>query len=231
MEHLAFGDPGSLAAAVGVWLDRAVSGSGRYVALAVGESTLPAFRLLAPLPAGKTVLCLDELVPAPARVGVTFASRLRHVLPPTWAAALKPFAGPLADPDRIEAAIAEDGLAAAVCGVGPDGHVAFNQPPDDGTSRTRRVDLTAENLARLGDVAPATGALTLGLATIAEAARLAVVAVGPGKQEPIRRLLEGPPGDDCPVSRLAGHPGLTVFSGLRSRADSAITPTGRGESR
>ena len=231
MEHRAFEDPRSLAAAVGVWLDRAVSGSGRYVALAVGDSTLPAFRLLAPLPAGKTVLCLDELDPPPARLEQTFAARLRKVLPPTWAAALPPFARSFADPDRIEAALDADGLAAAVCGVGPDGHVAFNQPPDDGTSRTRRVDLTAGNLARLGDVAPATGALTLGMATIAAATNVAVVAAGAGKQEAIRRLLEGPPGDDCPVSRLRDHPGLTVFSGLRSRADSAITPTGRGESR
>lgn len=213
VEHRAFGDQASLATAVAGWLHRSVAHQGgRYVALAVGDSTLPGFAALGPLPPGRTVICLDELVPAPANQGATFAARLRKALPRTWAAALVPFEGEFADPGRIEAAVAAGGIVAAVCGVGPDGHVAFNQPPDDGTSRTRVVELTPSNLGRLGDVRPATHAVTLGLATLGAARRIAVVVAGEGKQDALRRLVDGPAGADCPVSMLRAHPALAVFS-------------------
>lgn len=213
MGHHRFDDPATLTAAVTCWLDTAVAEvPGRYVALAVGDSTLPAFGGLGPLPPGKTVICLDELVPPPADPARRFSARLAAALPPTWAGALRPFDTAFGGPAPIEAAIAGDGLAVALCGLGPDGHVAFNQPPDDGSSRTRLVTLTGANRARLGDVTPATGALTLGLATIRSASRLAVVVAGPGKATALRRLLDGPTGDDFPVSALRDHPSLSVFS-------------------
>jgi glucosamine-6-phosphate deaminase len=187
---------------------------GGAVALAVGASTLPAYRLLTVPPRpGTAVLTLDELVPAPARPECAFAEQLRAVLPPAWRGAVRPF-----DPERWPAGevgrfLAEaGGLALAVCGLGPDGHIAFNQPPDDGGSRIRIVALARPNLARLGDVAPAEGAFTLGLGTIREAGRVALVVAGDGKEAAFRRLVDGPAGPDCPASWLAGHPNLDVFS-------------------
>lgn len=214
-----FSDPPSLDAAVARWLDAAAStADGRFVALAVGSSTLPAYRRLSPLPEGRTVLCLDELVPSPARPERSFAAQLAAALPPTWVEAFRPFepsAWRAADHDAmaaaVEGALVAEGLAAAVCGLGPDGHVAFNQPPDDGYSRSRVVELLSANLARLGDVAPATGAFTLGLASLRAARRLAVVVAGKDKSGPLDRLLAGPAGADCPVTWLRDHPAMEVF--------------------
>ncbi|MGH8999141.1 MAG: 6-phosphogluconolactonase [Acidimicrobiia bacterium] len=215
MELRRFTGTPALSAAVGCWLDAAVAAAGaerRFVALAVGDSTLPAYRQLAPLPAGMAVVCLDELSPPPARPEAAFAARLRAVLPPTWASALAPFEGRFGDPGEVDAALADGGLAAAVCGLGPDGHVAFNQPPEGGDSPTRLVELAGANLARLGDVHPARAALTLGMATIRAAGCLALVASGEGKAAALGRLLDGPVGDDCPATHLRHHPSLTVFA-------------------
>ncbi|MGH8874924.1 MAG: glucosamine-6-phosphate deaminase, partial [Acidimicrobiia bacterium] len=77
---------------------------------------------------------------------------------------------------------------------------------------TRLVELAAANLARLGDVHPARAALTLGMATIRAAGCLALVAAGEGKAAALGRLLDGPVGDDCPVTHLRHHPSLTVFA-------------------
>jgi glucosamine-6-phosphate deaminase len=186
--------------------------------LAVGESTLPAYSHLEPLAAGGSVICLDELLPPPARRERAFAARLAAALPVTWAAALRPFDPRAWDADdheamaaSVERTLGEDGLAAALCGLGPDGHVAFNQPPDPGDSRTRTVRLAPANLARLGDVAPATGAFTLGLGTVRAAQRLGLVVAGHSKTTALDRLLSGPAGPDYPVSWLRDHPALAVF--------------------
>jgi glucosamine-6-phosphate deaminase len=204
--------------AAAAWLGQAAGAAGRFVALAVGDSTLPVYRHLGPLATGQVVLTLDELAPPPAQEGARFSVRLTAALPPAWRGAVRPFTlaewglGDLeALAGAVESAVAAEGLAVALCGVGPDGHVAFNQPPSDGGSRTRVVDLAAANLSRLGEVAPARSAFTLGLGTLRKAARLGVVVAGEGKAASLRRLLDGPAGADCPVTWLRGHPGLEVF--------------------
>lgn len=204
--------------AAGGWLGAAAAGGGRFVALAVGDSTLPVYRRLGALPPGQVVLTLDELVPAPARAVLRFSFRLAAVLPPTWARALRPFTpaawgvGDLAEmAPAVEAELRGFGLAAVLCGLGPDGHVAFNQPPDRGESRCRIVELTPANQARLGTVAPATDAFTLGLGTLREASRVGVVVAGGDKQEALRQLLAGPPSPECPATWLRDHPALEVF--------------------
>lgn len=203
--------------AAGAWLGSAAAGGGRFVALAVGDSTLPVYRRLGALPPGQVVLTLDEFVPAPARAALRFSSRLAAALPPGWAGALRPFTpaawgvGDLAAmAPAVEAELHAFGLAAALCGLGPDGHVAFNQPPDGGESRCRVVELTPANQARLG-TAPATGAFTLGLGTLREASRVSVVVAGNDKQDALQRLLTGPPTPEWPATWLRDHPALEVF--------------------
>jgi len=98
-----------------------------------------------------------------------------------------------------------------VLGLGPDGHIALNQPGSPVDSRTRIVEIEPENLARLGDVAPATRALTLGVATLLAACEIVLVVDGAEKQAALERVLEGPPGDDVPASLLHGHPRCSVF--------------------
>src|SRR5436309_11085516 len=57
---------------------------GRFVALAVGDSTLPLYADLDPADpgwAGRAVIPVDELVPPPADGGLRFSARLAAALP------------------------------------------------------------------------------------------------------------------------------------------------------
>ncbi|MGH8990312.1 MAG: hypothetical protein ACRDZ7_02155, partial [Acidimicrobiia bacterium] len=127
---------------------------GRLIALAVGETTLPLYSGLDPVHPGwqgRAITPVDELLPPPADPNRRFAVRLAAALP----AGLRPLLVPLdvsGEPGRRAAELDarlrdDDGLAIAVLGLGPDGHVGFNQPPTPVTAGTRVVDLHPANLA------------------------------------------------------------------------------------
>lgn len=121
------------------------------------------------------------------------------------------------DPDaaaaRYEAEIrAAGGIELAVLGLGPNGHVAFNEPGSAPDSRTRVLDLTEEsreqNAAYYENRAEIpTQAMTMGLGTILGARRLVLIVSGAAKAEIVRQALEGPMTLDVPGSwlRLAGE--------------------------
>jgi glucosamine-6-phosphate deaminase len=193
------------------------SSSGRLLALAVGSTTLPLYRRLDPDRLERvTPLPVDELVPEPADPSRSFSARLARALPAPLAArmrAIRPGSDPEACARSLEREIAAGSLAACVLGLGPDGHVAMNQPGSGRDTTVRVVDLAPENLARLGDVAPARRCLTLGVATLLAAERIFLVALGPGKAGALERVLEGPPGVDVPASWLRLHPACEVLVG------------------
>ena len=192
---------------------------GRFVALAVGDSTLPLYAHLdelGPSWAGRAIMPVDELVPPPADAGCRFAARLAAALPET----LRPRLVPIQvdeDPDlaaiALDARLRAEGLAAVVLGLGPDGHFAFNQPPTPVDARTRVVPLAPANLFRLGAVEPAKGALTVGVSTVLAAGSILVIASGPGKTEALDHLRNGPEDPAWPVTWLRRHPRLSVAIG------------------
>ena len=192
---------------------------GRFVALAVGDSTLPLYAHLdelGPSWAGRSIMPVDELVPPPADAGSRFATRLAAALPET----LRPRLVPIQvdeDPDlaaiALDARLRAEGLAAVVLGLGPDGHFAFNQPPTPVDARTRVVSLAPANLFRLGAVEPAKGALTVGVSTVLAAGSILVIASGPGKTEALDHLRNGPEDPAWPVTWLRRHPRLSVAIG------------------
>lgn len=106
------------------------------------------------------------------------------------------------------------GIDLAILGLGANGHIAFNEPgaPWDGT--TWVADLTAETRAATGGelstVLPARG-ITLGLATLSQARRILLLAAGLPKARALAALRTGVPTREWPVTRLLGHPGLTVL--------------------
>jgi glucosamine-6-phosphate deaminase len=199
--------------------DTLVWAPGRFVALAVGRSTLPLYAGLDPAHpgwAGRAITPVDELVPFPADPNRRFAARLAGALPPGLRDLLVPF-DLSGDPDRraaeLDTRLRQEGLAVTVLGLGPDGHIGFNQPPTPADAPSRVVDLHPANLSRLEDVEPARAALTMGVATFLAASAVLVVADGPGKGTALERLLRGPEDPAWPVTWLRRHPRLAVAVG------------------
>ena len=120
-------------------------------------------------------------------------------------------ADPASEAPRIEAAIAAaGGIDLAFVGLGPNGHLGFNEPGSPFDSRTRRIALTPEsirsNAAYWGseDAVPREG-LTLGLATLHEARRLVLLVGGERKRSILARVLAGAVGPDVPATILRTH--------------------------
>ena len=192
---------------------------GRFVALAVGDSTLPLYARLDELGAawaGRAVMPVDELVPSPADPARRFSARLDAALPETLRSRLHPIE---VDDDpglraiQLEARLRAEGMAAVVLGLGPDGHVAFNQPPTPLDAGTRLVPLAPANLARLGPVGPSHSAITIGMTTIMAAGSVLLISSGPGKNEALGHFLNGPEDPAWPVTWLRRHRRLTVALG------------------
>lgn len=126
-------------------------------------------------------------------------------------------AGP--DPgDAYEAAIrACGGWDAAVLGVGPNGHIAFNEPGSAAASRTRVVDLApatrqANALGSLAGRPVPTRAVTVGIGTILEAGSILLLASGAGKAQALAALAKGVVDPAWPATHLLGHPDVTVIA-------------------
>jgi len=114
-----------------------------------------------------------------------------------------------------EAAIREaGGIDLQVLGIGRTGHIGFNEPPSDADSRTRRVHLDEvtrrDNSVFFGDLTQVPhGALTMGVATILEARRVELIAIGEAKADIVRRAMKEAPSPGCPATWLQKHPRCT----------------------
>ena len=116
-----------------------------------------------------------------------------------------------------EAAIARHGpIDLFLAGIGPTGHIAFNEPFSSPASRTRPVTLApatrAANARFFGggpDDVPAR-ALTVGLGTVLDAREVLVLATGAAKADAVRNAVEGSVRGSAPASWLQGHGCCTV---------------------
>lgn len=118
---------------------------------------------------------------------------------------------PHAAAEAYEQEIADaGGLELAVVGLGPNGHIAFNEPGSGPEARTRVIDLTQEsrdqNAAYYDGAEIPEQAITMGLGTILTARRIVMIVSGASKAGIVREALEGPMSSDVPGSwlRLAG---------------------------
>ena len=118
---------------------------------------------------------------------------------------------------RFDAAVAAaGGLHLAVLGLGPNGHVGFNEPPSGPTARTRVVPLSAESMvsnARYwnGAEVPVEG-ITAGLGLLLSAEVVVLLVAGAHKREILRRSLAGPETPEVPASYLRRVPRLIVVA-------------------
>lgn len=121
------------------------------------------------------------------------------------------------------------GLDLAVLGLGPNGHIGYNEPGSALDSRTRIVDLTPESVRQAaaywsGNLSVPNVAITLGVGTLLEARRIVLIVSGDAKSCILKRTLEDPPGAETPASwlRLAG-PRLQVIADRAAAGDSEGT--------
>lgn len=127
-------------------------------------------------------------------------------------------------PDQVEAHCREyeakidaaGGLDVVVLGVGGNGHIGFNEPYCARHSRTRLATLdpstrTSSASDFFGQENVPTRAITMGVATIFDARKVLVLALGEHKSKVIRQTLENPVSDEVPASYLQQHDDATVF--------------------
>jgi glucosamine-6-phosphate deaminase len=104
------------------------------------------------------------------------------------------------------------GVELFIGGIGPDGHIAFNEPGSSLASRTRVKTLTQDTIianSRFfgGDVnkVPKT-ALTVGVGTVMDAREVMVIVNGHNKARALRHAIEGAVNHLWTISTLQMHP-------------------------
>ena len=116
-----------------------------------------------------------------------------------------------------ETLTARGGLDLALLGLGPNGHLGFNEPPSSPASKTRVVALTPESVASnavywgSSERVPRR-ALTAGMDVLLAAQHIVLLASGEHKRDILARSLRGPISEDVPASFLQRTPHLTVLA-------------------
>lgn len=124
---------------------------------------------------------------------------------------------PDAEAERYETMIEMlGGVDLQLLGLGPNGHIGFNEPADFFTAETHCVNLSEETIAAnqrffaSRDEVPKQ-AITMGVGQIMNAGRVLLLVNGKHKAEALRDSLLGPITPRCPASILQLHPNLTVI--------------------
>ncbi|MBN2766129.1 MAG: glucosamine-6-phosphate deaminase [Paludibacteraceae bacterium] len=108
--------------------------------------------------------------------------------------------------------VAVGGINLFLGGIGPDGHIAFNEPASSLSSRTRQKTLTTDTIianSRFFDndvnKVPKT-ALTVGVGTVLDAKEVLIVVNGHNKARALRHAVEEPISHMWTISALQMHP-------------------------
>jgi glucosamine-6-phosphate deaminase len=119
---------------------------------------------------------------------------------------------------RVKDKLAElGGIDLAVLGLGPNGHLGFNEPGSDFLSTTRIISLSPASITSSAkywgseEEVPRQG-ITLGLKTIMSAREILLLVSGRGKSGILKAALQGPITAEVPASILQKHPNLTVIA-------------------
>ena len=175
------------------------------------------------------VFSVDELCP-PAPADGYFWRQVRAEFL-SWAkvdaARCSPFAVDAADLEAMcaayETAIADaGGLDVVMLGLGPNAHLASNEPGCAFDARTRAVQLLDSTVRYIltddviqGEVCER--AVTLGLATIMAAREVIVLVSGEAKRAPLTQMLDGPITPEVPASVLRTHRRCLVITDRAAR--------------
>ncbi|MGH7278263.1 MAG: glucosamine-6-phosphate deaminase [Candidatus Rokuibacteriota bacterium] len=176
------------------------------------------------------VFSVDELCP-PAPADGYFWRQVRHEFL-EWAQTARERLHPFRVDSPDLAAMCEayeqtiaagGGLDLVMLGLGPNAHIASNEPGSRFDSLTRPVRLLPETVRYIltddvihGPVCDA--AVTLGVGTILDAREVVLLVSGAAKRAALASVLEGPATPEVPASVLQRHPNCTVV------ADRAAAP-------
>ena len=119
---------------------------------------------------------------------------------------------------RFDAVIdAFGGADLQLLGMGPNGHIGFNEPCDEFVNGTNKVELTASTIdanqrffEKREDVP--THAYTMGIGSIMKAKRVLLVCNGAGKAQAVKDCFFGPIKPQSPGSILQLHPDFTLVA-------------------
>ena len=110
-----------------------------------------------------------------------------------------------------QAIVEAGGIDLFMGGIGPDGHIAFNEPLSSLSSRTRMKSLTTDTIianSRFFDndvnKVPKT-ALTVGVGTVLDAKEVLIVVNGHNKARALQAAVEGPVTQAWTISALQTH--------------------------
>lgn len=103
-----------------------------------------------------------------------------------------------------------------ILGMGPNGHIGFNEPGTSFDSVTHVAQLTPstrEANKRFFDKEEEvpTKAITMGISSIMSAKEIMMLAFGEGKAEAVRNMIEAPVTVDCPASVLQNHSNAIII--------------------
>ena len=204
-----------------------ISKPNSVLGLATGSTPIPTYQALISLYKAGVVdfssassFNLDEYVGLPAGHPCSYHSFMReqlfdHVNMPADHIHIPD--GNAADPQtecaRYDQAItAAGGIDMQLLGIGPNGHIGFNEPGEAFELETHCIDLappTIEANKRFFDGNEALvpkQAYTMGIKTIMQARKVLVVANGKAKAQAVKDAVTGPVTPACPGSILQLHP-------------------------
>lgn len=115
------------------------------------------------------------------------------------------------------------GIDLCVLGLGPNGHIGFNEPPAPADAPTRAITLTEETIESNAqywggrDKVPL-HAVTAGMRTLLAARHIVLIVSGAHKRDILQKVLTGPVSPLVPASFLQGRANVTII------ADKAAAP-------
>jgi glucosamine-6-phosphate deaminase len=119
---------------------------------------------------------------------------------------------------RYDAVIdAFGGADLQLLGLGPNGHIGFNEPCDEFVKGTHKVELTQMTIdanARFfesEDLVPRS-AYTMGILDIMQAKRVVMIVCGADKAEILKKAFCGPVTPQVPASIMQLHPDFTLVA-------------------
>lgn len=179
-----------------------------------------------------TAFHMDEYIGLPGRAPQRFGRWLRSAifdqLPFAAAHLMEPGDDPQQAAADYGAKLKEAPIDIVCCGIGVNGHLAFNDPPAefgdpliakvvDLDARCRLQQVDDGCFATLSEVP--TRALTMTVPALLAAHAIFCTVPGSQKKDAVRRALEGVIDPMCPASALRRHPRCTIYLDRDSAAE------------